>query len=49
MDKSTDISIQSEEGFACHADGELIGLKLNEIKIKILPKAIKFVVPKKNN
>jgi diacylglycerol kinase family enzyme len=49
IDKTKEITIQSDEGFATHADGELIGLKLNEVKIHILPKAMNFVVPKENN
>jgi len=49
VDTSKSIVIRSEEELAVHADGELIGCNLKEVKINILPKAIKFVVPKKNN
>jgi diacylglycerol kinase (ATP) len=48
-DTCKSVVIKSEDGLAVHADGELIGCELKEIKIHIIPKAIKFVVPKKNN
>ena len=49
VDTSKSIVIKSEDELAVHADGELIGCNLKEVEINILPKAIKFVVPKKNN
>lgn len=37
------ISIQSEEGFASHADGELLSLDMKELDIEILPKKIDLI------
>ena len=48
-DTCKSIVIKSEDGLAVHADGEIISCNMKEIKINIIPKAIKFVVPKKNN
>jgi len=45
-DKCKQIEFKSEMGFAVHADGELISSNLNELQVKIIPEAIKFVVPK---
>jgi len=49
VDTSKSIVIRSEEELAVHADGELMGCNLKEVEINILTKAIRFVVPKKNN
>jgi len=49
VDTTKSIVIKSEDELAVHADGELIGCNLKEVEINILPKAINFVVPKKNN
>jgi YegS/Rv2252/BmrU family lipid kinase len=46
VDKCKSIVVKSDEGLAVHADGELISCKLTEVNIQIIPKAIKFVVPK---
>jgi len=37
------ISIRSEEGFAAHADGELLSLNMNELDVEILPKKIELI------
>lgn len=37
------LSVESDEGFAAHVDGELIGLNLNSMKITLLPKALNVV------
>ena len=37
------VSIRSQDGFAVHADGELLSLDMKEIDIEILPKAIDLV------
>ncbi len=49
VDKCKSIVVRSEDGLAVHADGELISCNMKEIKIHIIPKAIKFVVPNKHN
>ena len=41
--RSNKIEIFSEEGIALHADGELLGLNLKEIKISILPRALEVI------
>jgi diacylglycerol kinase (ATP) len=41
--RSSKIDIFSENGIALHADGELLGLNLKEIKISILPKALEVI------
>lgn len=43
MYRTKQISIESEEGFAVHADGELLSLNMKKVDIKILPKAIELV------
>jgi len=45
VDTCKSIAIKSDDGLAVHADGELISCNLKEIEIKIIPKAIKFIVP----
>ena len=49
VDKCKSIVIKSDDGLAVHADGELISCNLNEVDIKIIPKAINFVIPKDIN
>lgn len=46
VDRCTSFSVNSENGLAVHADGELLGCNINELNINIIPKAIKFVVQK---
>ncbi len=41
--RTNKISIRSEEGFAAHADGELISLDMKELNIEILPKKIDLI------
>ena len=43
-DRTDELSINSEDGFAAHVDGELISLNLNSLKVKLLPKALEVVV-----
>jgi YegS/Rv2252/BmrU family lipid kinase len=38
------LSINSEESFAAHVDGELLSLNLNSLDVKLLPKALEVVV-----
>ena len=49
IDKCKSIVVKSDKGLAVHTDGELISCNLKEINIHIIPKAIKFVVPKTIN
>lgn len=49
IDKCKSIVINSENGLAVHADGELISCNMKEIKIEIIPNAIDFIVPEKNS
>lgn len=46
VDTCKSVVIKSDDGLAVHADGELISCNLKEIEIEIIPKAIKFIVPK---
>lgn len=43
MARTKKISIQSQDGFAVHADGELLSLNLKELDIEILPKKIELI------
>lgn len=49
VDTCKSVQIKSENGMAVQADGELISCNLKELKIDIIPKAIKFVTPKEIN
>jgi len=42
--RTTHLSVTSEEGFAVHADGELLSLHLKSLDIKLYPKALDVVV-----
>jgi diacylglycerol kinase (ATP) len=44
-DRTTDLLIESEEGFAAHVDGELLGLDLKKLEVHIVPKALRVIVP----
>lgn len=46
VDKTTKIKIESDEGFAAHADGELLSLNIRSLEILIVPKALEVIVPK---
>lgn len=41
--KAKKVSIRSENGFAAHADGELMSLNMKELNIEILPKIIDLI------
>ena len=43
-DRTDQLSIESEEGFAAHVDGELLSLNLNSLNVQLLPKALEVVV-----
>ncbi len=43
-DRTDRLTINSEEGFAAHVDGELLSLNLNSLDVKLLPKALEVVV-----
>ena len=43
-DRTNQLSLYSEEGFAAHVDGELLSLKLNSLDVQLLPKALDVVV-----
>ncbi|MCK4558431.1 MAG: diacylglycerol kinase family lipid kinase [Calditrichia bacterium] len=43
-DRADQLTINSEEGFAAHVDGELLSLNLNSLDVKLLPKALEVVV-----
>jgi YegS/Rv2252/BmrU family lipid kinase len=43
--RTTNLSIQSDEGFAAHVDGELLALDLNSLEVQIVPKALEVIVP----
>jgi len=45
-DRTTDLVIESDEEFAAHVDGELLGLDLRKLEVHIVPKALKVIVPK---
>lgn len=49
VDTCKSVVIKSEDGLAVHADGELISCNLKEVNIKIIPKAINFVIQKNTN
>ena len=42
--RTDQLTINSEEGFAAHVDGELLSLNLNSLDVKLLPKALEVVV-----
>jgi len=43
MKRADKVTVTSEEGFAVHADGELISLKETELHAEIIPGALEFV------
>jgi diacylglycerol kinase (ATP) len=43
-DRAQRLTITSNEGFAVHADGELLSLNLKSLDVKLLAKAIDVVV-----
>ena len=43
-DRTTALTLESEPGFAAHADGELLSLNIHSMKVQILPGAIDVVV-----
>ncbi len=43
MVRTREITIRSENGFAVHADGELLSLNMKELNIEILPKRIELI------
>ncbi len=43
--RTDSISVRSDEGFAAHVDGELISLKLHELDVQLIPKALQVVAP----
>jgi len=49
IDKGKSIVVKSDDGLAVYVDGQLIICNLKEVNIHIIPKAIKFVVPKTIN
>ena len=44
MNRTEHLTVESEENFAAHIDGELISDKLNSLDITVLPKALEVVV-----
>jgi YegS/Rv2252/BmrU family lipid kinase len=44
--KTKKIKIESNEGFAAHADGELLSLNIRSLEISIVPKSLELIVPK---
>jgi diacylglycerol kinase (ATP) len=43
--RTTNLSVESEQGFAVHLDGELMSLEMNSLNISIIPKALDVIVP----
>ena len=43
--RTTQLSIDSEQGFAVHLDGELMSLNMKSLNISIIPKALNVIVP----
>jgi YegS/Rv2252/BmrU family lipid kinase len=43
-DRTSQLSIKSDENFAAHVDGELLSLSLNSLEVKLLPKALEVVI-----
>jgi diacylglycerol kinase (ATP) len=43
-DRTDQLTIESADSFAAHVDGELLGLNLKSLKIKIIPKALQVVI-----
>ncbi len=43
-DRTDQLTINSDEGFAAHVDGELLSLNLKSLDVKLLPKALEVVV-----
>jgi YegS/Rv2252/BmrU family lipid kinase len=43
-DRTTNLTVQSDKGFAAHVDGELLSLNLNSLEVKLLPKALDVVI-----
>lgn len=46
VDRTKQLLIESEEGFAVHIDGELLSLNIKSLEVKIVPKALDVVAPK---
>jgi diacylglycerol kinase (ATP) len=44
-DRTKDLIIESEEGFAAHVDGELLALDFKKLEVHIVPKALEVIVP----
>jgi len=44
-DRTTDLVIESEQGFAAHVDGELLALDLKKLEVHIVPKSLEVIVP----
>ena len=42
---ATHVTIRSDSKFIAHADGEIVGTDLQEVTIRLLPKALRVVVP----
>jgi YegS/Rv2252/BmrU family lipid kinase len=43
-DRTDQLSIYSDDGFAAHVDGELLSLNLNTLNVKLISKALEVVV-----
>ena len=44
MLRTDKVNIQSEEGIAVHADGELLGMEFRDLEISLIPSALEVVV-----
>jgi len=45
IDRTTELVVESEQGFAVHLDGELMSLEQKSLHISIIPKALEVIVP----
>jgi len=45
IDRTTNMQVESETGFAVHLDGELMSLEKKSLDISIIPKALEVIVP----
>jgi YegS/Rv2252/BmrU family lipid kinase len=43
-DRTANLKIESDDGFAFHVDGELLSLNINSLNVKLLPQALEVVV-----
>jgi len=43
-DRTDQLTVHSDDGFAAHVDGELLSLNLKSLDVKLLPKALKVVI-----